>query len=390
VLVASVVAVVTATAMPFRVPNPDIAQDCVTCGRGVADVFNNLLLFAPIGIGLALLDWRTPRAVLALLAFSIVLESAQLVIPGRHASVADVMLNGLGGASAFFVTPRLHVLLVLRARLASRLAVAAALLAAVLSAAPAWLFAPDYLPGGYFGMWTAKRKTLETYQGRVIDVHVGDRAIGSRRIEATDTVRALLAAGAPVRVRVILGPAPPGLAPVFGIVNDANDEQLLIAIDETDLVFRPRTRAVALGLGTPDFRSRGVLADAEPGDTASVTVWREAGGICLDVDTRRVCGMRVSLASGWSALIGGHTWPWAANGVATLLWAVCLTLPVGYLLRRRRESLVAVALLVGGIALAIGVAGVVAGGWDLTGLALGLMVGRGLHRLVRHRAPDRP
>jgi VanZ family protein len=57
-----------------------------------------VLLFAPLGVVLALLGRSRRATVGACLAFSAAVELLQLAIPGRTTSTADVVWNGLGAA----------------------------------------------------------------------------------------------------------------------------------------------------------------------------------------------------------------------------------------------------------------------------------------------------
>jgi glycopeptide antibiotics resistance protein len=63
------------------------------------ETVTNVLLFVPFGAALALSRLSTRRSILCGLVLSISIELAQLlVIPGRTASVDDVLLNTLGTA----------------------------------------------------------------------------------------------------------------------------------------------------------------------------------------------------------------------------------------------------------------------------------------------------
>ena len=73
---------------------------CLWCGHfALADAFLNVALFVPLGIALGLALPRAARlAVLLALGLSVSIELAQLLLPGRFATVADVAANGLGAA----------------------------------------------------------------------------------------------------------------------------------------------------------------------------------------------------------------------------------------------------------------------------------------------------
>ena len=72
---------------------------CLVCGPlGAVDVLNNLVLFFPLGVGLALSGRRSREIGLIVLAATLTIETLQLfLIPGRDASLSDVLTNIAGG-----------------------------------------------------------------------------------------------------------------------------------------------------------------------------------------------------------------------------------------------------------------------------------------------------
>jgi glycopeptide antibiotics resistance protein len=65
------------------------------------NAIGNVLLFVPLGVVLSLRRWGGTSAVLAGLALSASIEIAQLLIPGRTTSTADVIWNTLGAAAGW-------------------------------------------------------------------------------------------------------------------------------------------------------------------------------------------------------------------------------------------------------------------------------------------------
>lgn len=82
---------------------------CVVCGdSGGADILVNLLLFVPFAAGLRLagVSWRRTVAISA--ALSLTVELLQLlVIPGRDASLSDLLTNTTSGAIGAAMAPYL-------------------------------------------------------------------------------------------------------------------------------------------------------------------------------------------------------------------------------------------------------------------------------------------
>jgi hypothetical protein len=104
----SVVVIATLTLMPQGAARAGVGHWCVVCGTAsAADVFANVLLFGPLGVGLGLLGVPWWRATLLSAAFSFAIETTQfLAVPGRYASLSDLVTNTLGGSLAAFVTLR--------------------------------------------------------------------------------------------------------------------------------------------------------------------------------------------------------------------------------------------------------------------------------------------
>lgn len=77
---------------------------CVSCGAaGSADLFQNLLLFVPLGFALARMGVSRARALPLLLLLPVGIEIVQaLWITGRDATLGDVLANGSGGLLGFW------------------------------------------------------------------------------------------------------------------------------------------------------------------------------------------------------------------------------------------------------------------------------------------------
>ncbi len=80
-------------------PRPPDPLVCIFCGDfGGVDFLLNILLFVPLGLGLALAGFSWRRAVLlaGLLSFGVELLQMKIIV-GRDASLGDVMTNTTGG-----------------------------------------------------------------------------------------------------------------------------------------------------------------------------------------------------------------------------------------------------------------------------------------------------
>ena len=117
---------------------------CLICGEnGGTDVILNLLLFAPFAIGLRLSGWSWLRITLTCAVLSFGIELSQyLWIPGRDASLSDLLTNTTGGSAAAAVAPLLPVALAPSPRDGQRLVVVGATAWIGFSMFTAWLFSP--------------------------------------------------------------------------------------------------------------------------------------------------------------------------------------------------------------------------------------------------------
>lgn len=92
--------ILAATLHPVRGAPIRTPTFCIICGGvGGVDFVLNVLLFAPLGLGLALAGWQARRAFGVVAALTACVELLQLlVVPGRDPSLGDLLANSLGGA----------------------------------------------------------------------------------------------------------------------------------------------------------------------------------------------------------------------------------------------------------------------------------------------------
>src|SRR5690242_2244064 len=97
-----VVALAAVTAIGFATlsPQPGVAGEshlCLICGAlGGVSAILNILLFVPLGIGLALSGLSGKRSVILMCVLSGLIEITQLLfIPGRNSTIGDVLTNSI-------------------------------------------------------------------------------------------------------------------------------------------------------------------------------------------------------------------------------------------------------------------------------------------------------
>lgn len=326
----------------------------MVCGdRGTADVVVNLLLFLPFGAALAAAGVSPLRCVLGGALLSAGVEFAQLYLPGRDPSLGDVVSNTLGsGLGVVLVATAPSWLLPAGAR-ASRLSRAAALAAAALCFVTGWLLAPAPPRPSYAALWTPNLGRLQWYRGRVQDVTLGNVALPAGPVANSAAMRELLLAprGFTLHVRAIAGPRTDALGGFLVIEGERGRELLLVGPHRDDLVFRFRTRAVALHLrlDAPDIRLSNALRSVTPGDTLAITVRGSRGRYTLSANASRADGLGFTVASGWGLLVYPEVGPAWFKTLCSFAWLAALWAPAGFWARTRGDAWV----IVGAVAVAL-------------------------------------
>jgi len=358
----------------------DLPALCILCGaRGASDALANVILFVPFGalLALAVGGRHALRLAGAGCALSLMVESAQTMIPGRDPSIGDLLFNTLGTWLGATLVLRAAWWVVPPPRVRGGLLAAGLAAAVVLALAAGVLFEPVGTGATYYGQWTPEQRHLERYHGRVLEVTVGGLPVADGPISETPLVRERLLGGEPVRVLAVAGPPVSGLASLFSVMDANRQEILLIGPDRGgDLVVRRRLRGAELLLDGPHLRLRGALAGFRPGDTLRVALWREPAGHCVEVNGVAECGLGFTVGRGWSLVMFPDRLPAWAQRLLDLVWLAGIAAPAGFWAVRRGETavavLVVVAVLLGVPAvtellptppteLAAGVAGVLAG-----------------------------
>ncbi len=381
----SVLAILVATLRPDGHTLPPGWTFVLASGdEAVAELIQNLLLFIPFGVALALSRNRLRILLLAGVGLSFTVEFLQQWIPGRDPSLGDIVANGLStllGGALVWTAPRwLHPADIRT----PWLSLGAAAIAAAAWLGTGWLFQPALPHTTYYDRWTPDIPKWPNYRGNVVWAELGpvplaDGPIGGEQ----DLGRTLLAAGAPLRIRAIAGPAPRGSAPLLTINDAAYRDIFIVGVDRADLVVVYRTRGAALTFDRPDLRARDALAGVQPGDTFSVVVWR----YCLNT----TCGLGYTIGDGWKLIyFPEHFPPWAQR-LLNAMWVGGGLLGVGLWSRRHPASGAAVLLAALTLALGPRVVGLnVTPVTEWLGAALGFAVGlawRGRNTLSSLRAP---
>lgn len=321
---------------------------CLLCGeRGLADAILNVALFVPLGLGMRGWVGAAWRAIGLCLLLSFSIELLQLALPGRDSSPADILFNGLGGAAGTGLARGRILARLGRYASGPRAAVALGAGVALVHVGGAWLLGTE-LPGGrYFAFWIPELEHLAPTDARLIEARLGGALVPHGWVDDPDSVRAQLAAGAPLRLSVFPGSSVSGVAGLFALYNDRQREALLVGRDRDDLVLRWPRRSRGIRLDAPDVRLAGFFAPLGPADSLALTV--SGGGVpgesrCVEGSAAhgatttsrrpagRKCGVGLTLGRAWATML--YVPVARAVGASRLgwidaAWTAALAVPVG-------------------------------------------------------------
>ena len=349
----------------------------------------NIFLFVPLGVGLALARVRPRTALLIAALVSGLVEVAQLYVPGRDASIGDLIWNTVGGGFGFaLVTSARHWTTPPDAQ-KSWWSLSASLVATAILVLTGVMLQPTYTDHPYSGQWTPKLGHLDWYEGEVLHATVGSRTVPSGRLEDSRAIRDLLRNGSSIRVTAVAGPPTSQLSALFGIADTRQNIILLIGPRGDHLLYLPRMRAESFRLDRPVLDVPDVM-DLTPGDTIEVRVWRDGAAYCATVNQDQVCGLGFTVGSGWTLLQYSESFPLWLTRVLNPLWLCLLLVPVGYWSRPNVYSVLGAVVLVAGLALAPAVTGLLATtSAEWIGAGLGVVIGMFLRFTVTRRLTTR-
>ena len=258
ITIASLIAIAAATLTPESSPAVE-SHFCLICGSvGTVDAILNVVLFLPLGVGLALSGARAKNAVILVFVLSALIETAQLLlISGRDAAVGDVLTNTLGGALGFAIG-RYHALwLRPPPRVARNLALGWAAIWLIIQTISSYGFALSLPHSQYYGQIARELGNFAVFPGTVLSARIGDIPIPNTALDDSRTVVRLLVANATVAASVLPAEPPPKIAPIVRVVDAQQREILLLAQDGDRFIFGVRTGAAAFRVRRPFFCARG-------------------------------------------------------------------------------------------------------------------------------------
>lgn len=327
-LVISAIAIAALTLTPEPGTNT-ISFWCLKCGtRRAVDVLLNILLFTPLGIGLGLYHLRLRTAALIALASTCLIETAQFLIPGRDASLRDILMNFVGGVVGYYIGRYWRTGLTPSRAAARTLAASATILWVATQLFSSWAMqiAPPRTP-----WWSQRLPERDDYPAYFKDSLVA-MSIGSLRIEYNDeledstaeALRRQMAEGIPFRVTITDVDTTRPLSAIAIISAGPVHDVVWWAADRRDAVFGATVRGTLLGLRTPSVRIKGVIPESRA-DTVELAGWYRRGWYQLQARDRngyRHRDLRASPSWGWAFVV---PFPLYAFG-GEVLWLTALYL----------------------------------------------------------------
>ncbi len=375
------------TLAPSRSGTIDFRNLCLICGeRGLADTFLNIALFVPLGVALGARVGSNIRAYALAVAISTAIELAQVFIPGRDSSLADIVFNGLGGALGVGLARSWRFWL-LPNRRTGRLMAAIATLGAVSGlGATNLLLQPVFPSVQYDAAWTPRLRHLVYYEGSVLSAAVGETSTPDGLLDDSESVRVQLLAGAPMKAVIVAGAAPRGTAPLLSI-NGIQMEIASLSVDRFDLIFRYRMQSDGLRLDRPELRYSGAFLGVRPGEILQVGAERSGEAYCLWVNDSSRCGLGFTLGDGWSLLLWSPSMPAWLTPLLGLIWLTGIAIPTGFWAPGNRQAAAGMVTIWLGLALIPRVGSLLATPWPhFAAVLVGVSLGWTFQRFVRRGA----
>jgi VanZ family protein len=341
ITITSLIAIATATLMPESSPAVE-SHFCLICGSvGTVDAVLNVILFVPLGVGLALSGIRGKYALIWVFALSALIETAQLfLISGRDSSIGDVLTNTLGGALGFAIVHLHSLWLRPPPRIARNLAIGWATLWLIIQVVSNYGFTLSLPHSEYYGQIARELGDFAVFRGTVLSARIDDVPIPNTAIDDSRGVERLLLSGATIAVTVVPAQSTRKIAPIVRVAGAGRREIFLLAQEGDRFIFGVRTGAADLRARRPFFALSGVFpagvpGDSTPHDTLTLTARYAASVVRIHAyESSKSSGVVIPI----NASLGWTLWlpfQWVIEGtrverVISLIWIACLAIPFGY------------------------------------------------------------
>jgi hypothetical protein len=314
---------------------------CIICGSlGGVDFTLNVVLFVPLGLALRWLTGRWTTTVVVAALTTLAVETMQWrFIPGRDASLGDLIANTLGAMVGAWIAARGGT--ILHAPPAQARAVAAALGVATsfIITLSAILLRPIDPVGAQYVQWTPERPNMDLFRGNLVAVQLNGRWLRPREAFPSQWVYDSLTRAMAVRA-IVRTPIPPSERQAI-IITIANEryEGFMLAQRREGVVFRStmsatqlKLRPILIGLeralATTDTDPVVLHGTSTPG---FISVGREQNSATVTATLRRTVGLAWAMLLPWDRALNARWWP------VNAIWLAALLFPVSFLTMRSRR-----------------------------------------------------
>lgn len=258
-------------------PSLPLSVTCVLCGDlGGTDFILNVLLFGPLGLSLGLLFPRRHLAWLLPVVVSLVIELLQYrLIPGRSATLGDLLANSFGGGLGILIGVFHDFLFLPHTRRARRLAAVSGAVGIAVLGIAGRLLAPSVPLVVFYVQWLPNKGGYDVFAGRLDSLEVN--GISLRAGDAVDPIyKPTVVSVDRNEVRAVVHPTARGSSRIALIARLASgpNERFMIGRDGEDFVYRVRMHASDAGFRVPI--------------ASLVNAFRIAGGSNSSADTATV------------------------------------------------------------------------------------------------------
>src|SRR6185312_13761723 len=278
---------------------------CLICGdHGGQDVINNVLLFIPFALGLRVagLPLRAVVVTGALVSLSVELLQGS-VVPGRDASLSDVLTNTLGSAAGAMVASYRGQLLRPSRGTGIRLAGSWGALWLTVQLGSGLLLQPWAATGELRGVWARRVFGHPRFEGQVLSATLSGVPIPTDSQPVTPEMTQQVQSGR-FDLQLRLRSAQSGKWSSVVELLGPRGSVVAVEANRGDLAFQPPMRSSLARLGRPALRIPGALDS--PAGTELTVVARDQGSALEAEWTSSGSSHRVSQALGpslgWSLL----------------------------------------------------------------------------------------
>lgn len=308
---------------------------CLVCGgQGMQDVFQNIVMFFPLGVALRLSGRSIATAVLVGFLLSLLVETMQyFVIPGRDASLSDLLTNTTGAFLGAVSVPLLFIALRPSEHQALRLGIGAALLWGTLWVFGAWAVGNDPRGGNFRGRFPNEFPDTPMLTGDAIAATFNHAPLGSMPASLPPQAAATFARDS-FFVDATVRPAPTSAwrENIISIIDFKPGEPdydggLVFVVSRTGRwsMVGYRINAARLWLRTPSYRMAS-LYDSVPGGPVHFRITRAAGMLTgtREGNDAALVRYRIGPELLYSSLLPRSPNPTLAWRIEAFIWAAAL------------------------------------------------------------------